>query len=80
MDCLNAGCCLLDLAINWWIVLLIGLTAAGGWAGWSLGARLDANWGTEFMTPLLGVFGAICGFVLGLFLLSRGQLRSDREP
>ncbi|MCC7478197.1 hypothetical protein IT575_07025 [bacterium] len=80
MDWLNAGCCLLDLANNWWLVLIISLTVAGGWGGWSLGVRLDANWGTEFMAPLLAVLGAVCGFVISLLLLSRGQFRSDREP
>ncbi len=80
MDWLFTGCCLIDLALSWWLVLIVGLTAAGGLGGWSFGSWLDANWGTEYMAPLLAFLGAVCGFVISLLLLSRGQLRSDREP
>jgi hypothetical protein len=51
------------------LLIILAVVGVGALGGWSLGQRLDLNWGTEFMAPLLAVLGAGAGVALVVWYL-----------
>ena len=69
LGCLFDADSCLSFGFKWKLILVVALAAAGAFGGWSLGLRLDMNWGSEFMAFLLAFLGLAICLVIGVWLV-----------